>query len=74
MNDLVTGDHQEFFEIPNIIKGLMWIHECTKATEGSSVQNLWSSWKKPRAEPSEKWDYLHWELVFEKALEKDQAN
>lgn len=26
MNDLVTGDHQDFCEISNIIKCLMWIH------------------------------------------------
>lgn len=30
MNDLVTGDHQEFFEIPNIIKCLMCIHKDIK--------------------------------------------
>lgn len=45
MNDLVTGDHREFFEISNIIKCLMWIHnQPQKAAVSKSLVVL----KKPQ--------------------------
>lgn len=36
MSDLVTGDHQEFFEIPNIIKSLICVHKYIKPQKAAA--------------------------------------
>lgn len=42
MNDLVTGDHREFFAIPNIIKCLVCIHKYIKSQE-AAVSEIYGS-------------------------------
>lgn len=42
MNDLVTGDHREFFAIPNIIKCLVCIHKYIKSQE-AAVSKIYGS-------------------------------